>query len=675
MMELLERAVRERLLRPLDLQFARMIAPDDCPLFDLFRNSQRLMEIKAQDVTQEQHHRVGAARALLQLTAAYLSAETGAGHICLPITGLQPQHLFDGRQSDLAQALWKAAGEPSTQQWRETLQDSFSVSDGSQPTPLVLQHDRLYLQRMWQNEGDVARFIVNGNANNERVDEILLQNILEQLFGTNGDEVDWQKVAAAATLTRRISIISGGPGTGKTTTVAKLLTALVRLNGEQRVRIQLVAPTGKAAARLTESLGKAWQQLALNESEHKLFPNQAFTLHSLLGVQPNRHRLRYHSGNPLNLDVLVVDEASMVDLPMMAKLIAALPTHARVIFLGDRDQLASVEAGAVFGDICRFVESGYSVFRAEQLARVTGYPLEQLNNPHDMSKRKTLTTGLTEVSDGLCLLRKSYRFDKKSGIGQLAQAVNAGAYLEALSVLNGNYTDVERFVLANMIDYQQLLQVSVAGYQPYLKLVAQGADAAEILTAFNHYQLLCALRAGSFGVKGLNPLIEQVLQRNGLIQRTQGLSGRWYAGRPVMIERNDSALGLSNGDVGIALYDAHGHLRVHFQLPNGTIKSVQPNRLPSHGTAYAMTIHKSQGSEFEHTALVLPDYFSPIITRELLYTGITRARQQLTLYTSDSVLSRAINTPTLRHSGLVDRLCLATLAKPNSAIPLDVVSA
>ncbi|WP_230079023.1 exodeoxyribonuclease V subunit alpha, partial [Yersinia enterocolitica] len=449
---------------------------------------------------------------------------------------------------------------------------------------------------------------------------------------------------------RRISVISGGPGTGKTTTVAKLLTALIQLSQGQRLRIQLAAPTGKAAARLTESLGNAIRQLSLTDDERKLFPDQASTLHRLLGAQPNSQRLRYHRGNPLNLDVLVVDEASMVDLPMMARLIAALPTKAQVIFLGDRDQLASVEAGAVLGDICRFAELGYSEPRAKQLARLTGCILVG-NIPIG-----EVEADAVNVRDSLCLLRKSYRFDEKSGIGQLALAVNAGRYRDALTVFNGTYSDIERFSLTDPDDYQVLLEDCAAGYQHYLELAAAGADAVDVLAAFGRYQLLCALRAGPFGVSGLNERIEQLLHRKRLIERTPGPSGRWYVGRPVMIGLNDSTLGLFNGDIGIALPDPEGELRVHFQLPDGNIKSVQPSRLPSHETAYAMTVHKSQGSEFEHTALVLPNTFMPVLTRELVYTAITRARQRLTLYCSDTVLSHAIRTPTLRVSGLVERL-------------------
>ncbi|MBW5877803.1 exodeoxyribonuclease V subunit alpha [Yersinia enterocolitica] len=629
MMTLLEQAVRDHLLRPLDVQFSRMIAGDDDPM--------------------------------LQLAAAVLSTEAGAGHVCLPLSYLQPDQLFGGRQLALSQALWQAVGMPDQLHWIQKLNSSPAVSDGSQPTPLVLQNDRLYLQRMWQYEGDVVRFIASDNmaslinktsdgSGTRDVNEILLRDTLDRLFGPAENGVDWQKVAAAVAATRRISVISGGPGTGKTTTVAKLLTALIQLSQGQRLRIQLAAPTGKAAARLTESLGNAIRQLSLTDDERKLFPDQASTLHRLLGAQPNSQRLRYHRGNPLNLDVLVVDEASMVDLPMMARLIAALPTKAQVIFLGDRDQLASVEAGAVLGDICRFAELGYSEPRAKQLSRLTGCILVG-NIPIG-----EVEADAVNVRDSLCLLRKSYRFDEKSGIGQLALAVNAGRYRDALTVFNGTYSDIERFSLTDPDDYQVLLEDCAAGYQHYLELAAAGADAVDVLAAFGRYQLLCALRAGPFGVSGLNERIEQLLHRKRLIERTPGPSGRWYVGRPVMIGLNDSTLGLFNGDIGIALPDPEGELRVHFQLPDGNIKSVQPSRLPSHETAYAMTVHKSQGSEFEHTALVLPNTFMPVLTRELVYTAITRARQRLTLYCSDTVLSHAIRTPTLRVSGLVERL-------------------
>jgi exodeoxyribonuclease V alpha subunit len=624
---LYEQAQNSGALKSLDVQFARMITGGHASWSES-----------------------DSEKAALMLAAACLSAEAGSGHVCLHLEQLQPDMLFGGRFPALATALWQLAGEPDMQQWLALLHQHPSVSDGSHPAPLVLQDNRLYLQRMWQSEGKVAAFfnaekIVQGAS--LAVDEGRLRTILNTLFGDaeSGSDTDWQKVAAAVAATQRISIISGGPGTGKTTTVAKLLAALVQLYPEQKLRIQLAAPTGKAAARLTDSLGQAILELPLSAAERELFPDEASTLHRLLGAQPGSQRMRYHLGNPLHLDVLVVDEASMVDLPMMARLIEALPEQARVIFLGDRDQLASVEAGAVLGDICRFAEQGYSPERATQLSYLTGCQLKPTQTAHP-----------AKVRDSLCLLRHSYRFDSGSGIGRLATAVNAGESTTAVRILGEGLPDVTGYPLNETEDFQPLLDACVSGYKPYLLGVAKGGSAESILQAFSRFQVLCALREGPFGVKGLNERIEQLLNRKGLIRRPAVLAGKWYAGRPVMISRNDSALGLFNGDIGIALPDGQGELRVWFQLPGGEVKSVQPSRLPAHETAYAMTVHKSQGSEFEHTLFVLPNHFLPVLTRELVYTAITRARAKLSLYASEKVFSIATRTRTHRRSGLAQRL-------------------
>ncbi len=514
MMSLLMQAVEKRLLRPLDIQFARLLADDAQPA--------------------------------LLLAAACVSAEAGEGHVCLPLENLSEAGLFAGRQPALAQALWQAAGKPVN--WSERLAGWSAVSDGSRVTPLVLSNQRLYLHRLWHSEGQIATFF-SLQDNSAAFDTDAASEVLNTLFGHQPD--DWQKIAAAVALTRKTAVISGGPGTGKTTTVAKLLAAMIRLN-QRALRIQLAAPTGKAAARLTESLGKALQGLAVSDEERTRFPAEATTLHRLLGAQPDTQRLRYHASNRLHLDVLVVDEASMVDLSMMAKLIAALPAHARVIFLGDRDQLASVEAGAVLGDICRCSETGYSQARAEQLALLTGCSLEGLEHHQAPA-----------VRDSICLLRKSYRFDAKSGIGQLASAVNLGDTRQVESVFAAPFEDIQHQSLNNGEAYQRMLDEVAQGYQPFLQMIKQHAAPAEIIAEFGRYQLLCALREGPFGVQGLNQRVEQRLMQLQRIRRP-AMGSRWYAGRPVMITRNDSALGLFNGDIGITLRDHEGQLKVFF---------------------------------------------------------------------------------------------------------------
>lgn len=386
------------------------------------------------------------------------------------------------------------------------------------------------------------------------------------------------------------------------------------------------------------SLGGALQKLPLTQEQLALFPNEASTLHRLLGAQPGSQRLRYHAGNPLHLDVLVVDEASMIDLTMMSRLIDALPPHARVIFLGDRDQLASVEAGAVLGDICTYASLGYTAERAEELARLTGCSLA--------AESQSLAAALR---DSLCLLQKSYRFGSDSGIGQLAAAVNRGDRHATSAVFDGSFSDIEKKSLQTGEEYQAMLDDALLGYQHFLTSVQQQHTPEQVIAAFGEYQLLCALREGPFGVSGLNDRLEQLLAQKRKIIRTP--HSRWYEGRPVMISRNDSALGLFNGDIGIALDRGQG-LRVWFLMPDGSVKSVQPSRLPEHETAWAMTVHKSRGSEFNHAALILPTQLSPVITRELIYTAITRARQRLSLYTDERVLVQAIATRTERRSGL-----------------------
>ncbi|WEF29012.1 exodeoxyribonuclease V subunit alpha [Klebsiella aerogenes] len=602
--ELLLAAAEQRLLRPLDAQFALMVAQDAHPA--------------------------------VKLAAALLSRDAGEGHVCLPLSRLNGEEMLSGKAGEIHDQLLALVGMP--EDWPALLLSSSAVSRGDEPTPMILCGDRLYLNRMWHNELTVARFFNEANRVQE-VDEARLTATLNALFPPT-DDIDWQKVAAAVALTRRISVISGGPGTGKTTTVAKLLAALIQMNDSSRCRIRLAAPTGKAAARLTESLGAALRKLPLSEEQKALIPAEASTLHRLLGAQPGSQRMRYHAGNPLHLDVLVVDEASMIDLPMMSRLIDALPEHGRVIFLGDRDQLASVEAGAVLGDICAWATSGYTAGRAEELSRLTASPVPVGDGQ---------TAGA--LRDSLCLLQKSYRFGSHSGIGSLARAVNAGARAEVKATLHHPFDDIALHPLSTTEEYETMLAAAQEGYGRYLKLRREQAAPEEMIAAFGEFQLLCALREGPYGVSGVNEQLEQMLNRKRVI--TLPRHSRWYDGRPVMISRNDSALGLFNGDIGIAL-ERDGELRVWFLMPDGTIKSVPPSRLPEHDTAWAMTVHKSQGSEFDHAALILPSRSVPLVTRELVYTAITRAKQRLSLYADERVLAQAVVTRTERRSGLAE---------------------
>ncbi|MCG9543408.1 exodeoxyribonuclease V subunit alpha [Vibrio sp. Isolate33] len=477
--------------------------------------------------------------------------------------------------------------------------------------------------------------------------------------------LNWQKVAAAVALSRRFAVISGGPGTGKTTTVTKLLSAMVEqsLSQGKTPTIKLVAPTGKAAARLTESIGKAIEQLPLAPEVKANIPTESSTLHRLLGAIPNRAEFRHNRRNPLHLDILVVDEASMIDLSMMYKLVDALPEHARLILLGDKDQLASVEAGAVLGDICSFNSAGYSSAQGNLIAEMTGF--DAIANTQ---QAKAGAVNPPAIADSLCMLQKSYRFDARSGIGQLAKAINNGSANQVDQVFAKGFGDIENHPLSSD-SYNLMLRTLVNEYGAYLnrmnvpleKLETQEARAKSVLDLFSQCRLLCSIREGDFGVKGLNHRIERALAARRLVNPHN--DELWYHGRPVMVTRNDHGLGLYNGDIGICMLEADSNqsdstprLKVYFELPDGSVKAVLPSRVPDHETAYAMTIHKSQGSEFDLTLMILPPDFSPILTRELIYTGITRAKKRLMMFSDTNVLKRGIKVKTERVSGLGSRL-------------------
>jgi exodeoxyribonuclease V alpha subunit len=504
--------------------------------------------------------------------------------------------------------------------------------------PLTVFAGRLYLSRYFRFEQQVAGWLQQASlpiATSADTPELAQQ--LRQLF-TSQIDVDWQAVAVATACDGRFTLISGGPGTGKTTTVTKLLALLVA-QSEQPLLIRLAAPTGKAAARLTESIAKAKTELTgqVNAAWLAGIPTQASTLHRLLGVIPGLPEFRHNGQNPLPLDVLVVDEASMIDLPMMARLLVALPPQARLILLGDKDQLASVEAGAVLGDICQFVAQGVSSQQAQQLQQRTGYELQNYVQPAGHPLR-----------DRLCLLRKSYRFAADSGIGKLAEAVNNGDVKAAHAVWAQDYRDIR--LHSDEQRLEMAISVAAKGYHAYLAKLAEpitSENAIDLLKAFNQIRLLCALHDGPWGINGMNQAIGQRLQAQGKLQ----MSGEWFAGRPVMITENEYGLGLYNGDIGIAASDGE-RLRVWFVLPDGKAHGFLPSRLPAHDTAWAMTVHKSQGSEFTHTLLLLPPEVNPLLTRELLYTGITRAREQLDLFATPEMLALMVRKQTERYSGL-----------------------
>ena len=650
-MELLKQLRDLQLIRPLDLQFARFIVQAESEQIQSDPSAQASGATLATESGAE----------ALQLLSVLVSLQLGRGEVCLPVDGWQDliQDWPDALRNEARQRLGNLSEEQLLQ---FTVVSDGSVASETVEAPLVLEQNRLYLYRYWFYETRVASRI-NGLVKPLLLDYQKVKTGLDQLFpspvtepSSSEAKTDWQKVAVAIAVRCRFSVISGGPGTGKTTTVARLLalyTGLFLAEHGRAPEIKLAAPTGKAAARLSESLGQARQGLSISDELKQLIPDQAQTLHRLLGPRPDSKAFRHNADNPLHLDLLVVDEASMIDLPMIWRLLDALPAHAQLIMIGDKDQLASVEAGSVLGDICawqQFSPEGELTYSHEQnqyLQSVCGLASDAPESGQHAIARSDSRT----VANALALLRHSYRFDEHSGIGQLAKAVNSGEGKVALQLFSAGLEDIALLPLTET-GYQTMVSQVAQGYKAYLQEIAQGARPESVLTAFNRIQLLAVLREGVYGVTGLNLAIEQHLNRAGLINS----SANWYPGRPVMITRNDYQLGLYNGDIGIAIEDQDGRLRVWFELPDGEMKGVLPGRLPEHETVYAMTVHKSQGSEFDQVVMLLPAQETPLLSRELIYTGITRARKTFTLLTTSQALISGCARQTERASGLGWRL-------------------
>ena len=644
-----------------------------------------------------------AAPCVLVATAMLVQME-GRGHSCVDLGALvrDPQSVlgWTADQQPLLQHLWQRLplhlGE-----WLQALQACPLVrmvgQAPDQGQPLVLAgcevgQPQLYLRRYWDHERRVAGHILGRSQGSAvQVDLARAQRWLARLFpeptpvaGADDEaQCDWQKLACALALRGRFTVITGGPGTGKTYTAARLLALLFATAPQaEQLRVALAAPTGKAAARLKQSIDKALlslEQVVQGELPLKTLVERvgaARTLHALLGARPDTRHFKHHAGQPLDVDVLIVDEASMVHLEMMHALLDALPPTARLVLLGDKDQLASVEAGAVLGDLCRDAEHGhYSLATAEYLQQVAGSVLP--------AHWLTAQTPPPVLPQHTVMLRHSHRF--KGDIGELAQAVNGVVRQpedpprtptqRALQVLRSSMAQHGQHGPVFSQEGGAVQQVhtlalqgrgSAPGYRAYATALQQ-ADAVlrsgdaqahadwvtAVLEAFERFRLLCAVREGDWGVQGLNQAVEKALEAQGWLRK----SGEWYVGRPVMVTRNDPALGVFNGDIGMTLPSlgagqGQHPLRVYF-LDGKALRSVGVARLAHVETAFAMTVHKSQGSEFEHTCLVLSAQAGGVLGRELVYTGITRAREYFSLMAErPGLLATAIDTPTRRASGL-----------------------
>jgi exodeoxyribonuclease V alpha subunit len=589
----------------------------------------------ARFIERKEHHQ----HPVVSLTAGLLTEAMAQGHVCLNL-----RHLPDTLQplTDIMP--------DSADSWQQQLREGRSVGHPGDYKPLILTSEGLlYLYRYWLDERDVAQAI---RQRLQAVDELNLIQLNNDLAGWHNpiDGIDWQKVAVAIALSRRLAVISGGPGTGKTTIVLKILQCLqsqyadsdnLEERGGDTLRIGLAAPTGKAAARLQQSISREQNR-------------EVKTLHRLLGITEHNDQGRFNAERPLPLDVLIIDEASMIDISLMAKLMRAMPEKARLILLGDSQQLASVESGAVLANLSEgqqghFSEDFIEQFPVLELDALSLRTTVKQSSPRAQESDKNAESAQSSteavLTDSFVRLQHSYRFAKDSLIGQLANTVNLGQSDAAINLLQSQPDST--WLLP---DESSLLNTLASGYQGFIEAVEKRQSAQQIIEAFDQFRVLAALKQGPQSVTAVNRMMSRYLAQRGW-RTTQ----TYYPGRPIMITQNDYRQQLFNGDIGVILRDEQGQLKACFYFGEG-LRWVGLNRLPSHETVFAMTVHKSQGSEFDAISILLPDEISPILNRELLYTAITRARKSLSLLATEQVLRHTIHSRHQRESGLQQHL-------------------
>ncbi len=594
------------------------------------------------------------------LAAALAVRGPRLGHVRVDLATIRETVALDGEEAlDATLLPW-----PAADAWRARVAacDLVAVGDDGDgdDRPLRLVDTALYLDRYWREERRVAADLAALARPVEDVDETVLAAGLARLFA--GQTGERQCLAAAAALLRRFAVVAGGPGTGKTTTVARIVALLAEqaeAAGTPPPLVALAAPTGKAAARLEEAVREAAAPMPTTPAvrEH-LLGLRASTLHRLLGWKPgSRSRFRHDRGNRLPHDVVIVDESSMVSLSLMARLVEAVRPGARLVLVGDPAQLTSIEAGVVLGDIVGPTTQGLRIGAGERarLRVAVGREVDATDPPDGI-----------RVADGIVVLDRVHRYG--GAIAGVAEAIRRGDGDAVVAALRAGarrgdgdaataapaqlqWHDVDAAAPEAGAAIAAVRADLVAATRAVIE-AARAGDAAGALGGLGSFRLLCAHRRGPHGVAWWTPQIEAWLAEE---LDPLAVGGRWYAGRPLLVTENDHALRLYNGDTGVVVATREGAVAAAFDRGGEPIL-LRPGRLSTVETVYAMTVHKSQGSQFDTAAVLLPPPESPILTRELLYTAVTRARERLVVVGTEEALRRAVARPAARASGLRARL-------------------
>ncbi|QCI20583.1 exodeoxyribonuclease V subunit alpha [Buchnera aphidicola (Brachycaudus cardui)] len=596
MIKLLKTAVIKKNIRPIDFYFSQLVAK---------KNS------------------------ILMLVAACISYETNNGYTFLPIEYFEKNYFFSSTNKKFIEKILITLEKKIN--WSVELVKLLkhtSVSNGSHPTPIVLFNKKIYLYKMWKAESNILKYLYDKNKNN-KIDYKKCSKILDNLFPKNIKNI--QKIAVALTLINNITFIMGGPGTGKTTTILKIIIALIK-NTSKEIKIQLSAPTGKAAIRLNEVIKNNIFDYYLLQKEKNYLPSSAITIHQLLGIQKISQKSFFNKNKLLDIDVLIIDETSMIDLLMMEKIFHAVSKNTKLIFIGDHNQLCPIESGSILKKIFYYANYGYNNKTLSILEKITKYKF--LNKIYKMENNF--------IGNNICILKKNYRFNKNSGIYILSNAI----YNENKETINSLFTNSIKNVffheINNMKEYQKMIKKITLYYNIFWEKINKKSNMHEIIESFQNHQILCMLNDGLFGVNMLNKQLEEYMYQKKIIQYFYADNQLWYIGKPIMITSNNKTLDLFNGNIGITNINNKGVIQVSFLKEKNIIQNIPINILKNYKTAWALTVHKAQGSEFMNTSLVLPNFYSDFLNKDILYTGVTRSRKTLNIFSNKDIFIKTI---------------------------------
>lgn len=566
--------------------------------------------------------------AIAMLVAACVSFESKNGHIFLPIEYFKKNYFFSLSNKKIIKKILTSLNKKKIN-WSLELMESSSFSNGSSTTPLVFFKEKVYLYKMWKAEKKILERL----SEEHKYDKTDIKNfskILEKLFPEK--EHNLQKIAVALTLINNIVFITGGPGTGKTTTILKIISALIK-NAKKKITIQLSAPTGKATERLTEILNNKSFYSFFSEKKNKTKIFNPVTIHQLLGISKTSEKKIFNKKNHLIIDILIIDEASMIDILLMNDIFSAISKKTKIIFIGDHNQLKPIKSASILKYIFSYAKDGYSFKIKSILEEIT----KTIITNNEVNKKNT-----AYISDKICCLKKNYRFEKKTGIYILSNAIYNNKEQVFKKLFNNLIENVFFHEVNSKIQYKNMINTIINDTKKFWEKIHAKKEIKKIINIFKNHQILCMVRDGFFGVNFINKILEEEMHKKKFFDKFFFINNKlWYVGKPVIITENNKYLGVSNGEVGIANLNNKNILQVSFLKKDNFIKNIPVKILRNYETAWSITVHKSQGSEFNNISLILPNKDLTILKRDILYTGITRTRKKLNIFSKKEIFIKA----------------------------------